>query len=61
MSSLFELTNEFNELYEMATSEDIDEQAFNDTLEGMMFELEQKSEGYIHVIERLDMEAKKAE
>ena len=58
--TLFELTNEFNELYEMATSEDIDEQAFNDTLEGMMFELEQKSEGYVHVLERLDMEAQKA-
>ena len=60
MSTLFELTNEFNQLYELATSDEVDEQAFNDTLEGMMFELEQKSEGYVHVLERLDMEARKA-
>ena len=60
MSTLFELTNEFNQLYELATSDEVDEQAFNDTLEGMMFELEQKSEGYVHVLERLDMEAQKA-
>lgn len=61
MSTLFELTNEFEKLYLMASDDVLDEQAFKDTLDGMMFELEVKGEGYINVINRLDMEARKAE
>lgn len=61
MSTLFELTNEFEKLYLMASDDVLDEQAFKDTLDGMMFELELKGEGYINVINRLDMEAKKAD
>lgn len=56
MSSLYELTNEFEILYELAASDD-DEQAFLDTLEGLKGELESKSGGYVHVINQLAMEA----
>lgn len=61
MSTLFELTNEFEELYHLASDDILDDQAFQDTLDGMMYELELKGEGYINVINRLDMEAKKAD
>jgi len=56
MSSLYELTGEFQALYELAISDD-DEQAFLDTLEGLKGELEAKSAGYVHVINQLTMEA----
>ena len=56
MSTLWNLTGEFQSLYELATEED-DEQAFLDTLEALKGELEVKAEGYVHVIKQLDMEA----
>lgn len=62
MSTLFELKSEFERLYLLASSDDEnDAEVFNDTLEGMIGELEIKSEGYVQVIQRLDMEAKKAD
>ena len=57
MSSLFEITAEFRALYDMATE---DEEAFADSLESLNFDLEQKSAGYVAVINRLEMEAAKA-
>ena len=56
MSSLYELTNEFEMLYELAASDE-DEQAFLDTLEGLKGELSAKAGGYVHVINQLAMEA----
>ena len=56
MSSLYELTGEFQALYEMAVNEE-DQQIFLDTLEGLKGELEAKSAGYVHVINQLMMEA----
>ena len=56
MSSLYELTGEFQALYELATNEE-DLQVFIDTLEGLKGELEAKSAGYVHVINQLMMEA----
>lgn len=56
MASLYELTGEFNALYELATSEE-DQQAFLDTLEGLKGELEAKSAGYVYIIKQLNMEA----
>lgn len=64
MSTLFEITNEFQELYEFATTAELgelDEQAYADTLNGLIGELEIKSSGYVAVINQLDMEQKKAE
>lgn len=62
MNNLFNIVGEFNELYEMATSEEEQaEQVFIDTLESLKGELTQKAAGYIAVMNRLDMEMKKAE
>ena len=56
MNSLFELTAQYNELYEMLTDESVDEEVVSDTLDGILGEIEVKSEGYVAVINRLDME-----
>lgn len=62
MSNLFNIVGEFNELYEMATSEEEQaEQVFIDTLESLKGELTEKAAGYVAVMNRLDMEMKKAE
>lgn len=55
-TSLYDITGEFLQLYEMAVDME-DEQAFLDTLEGLKGELEVKASGYVHVIKQLDMEA----
>lgn len=60
MSTLFEITAEFSDLYAMATADELDEQVFSDTLEALTGELEVKGAGYVSVINQLDMEAKKA-
>ena len=56
MSSLYELTGEFQALYEMAINDE-DPQAFIDTLEGLKGELEAKSADYVKIINLLMMEA----
>lgn len=56
MSSLYELTGEFQALYELAINDE-DPQAFLDTLEGLKGELEVKAGGYTRVINQLMMEA----
>lgn len=59
--TLFDIVGEFQDLYAMATSEEEQaEQVFIDTLDSIMGEIETKSEGYIAVINKLDMEQKKA-
>lgn len=54
MSSLYELTAECLSLYELA---DEDEQAFIDTLEGLMGEIGQKAANYVDLIDMMEMEA----
>ena len=62
MSNLFDIVGEFNELYQMATSEEEQaEQVFIDTLDSLKGELTEKAAGYVAVMNRLDMEMKKAE
>lgn len=56
MESLFALTAQYNELYDMLTDESVDEEVVVDTLDGILGEIEVKSEGYVAVINRLDME-----
>ena len=58
--TLFDIVGEFEELYALAVSDDVDEQIFTDTLEALTGELEVKGAGYVAVINQLDMEAKKA-
>ena len=60
--TLFDIVGEFQALYEMATSEDVQgEEAFIDTLESLSAELETKSGGYVAVINRLEAEQTKAD
>lgn len=56
--TLYELTDTYARLYELASSGDIDEQTFLDTLEAMDFtaDLEAKAEGYAKVITNLQGE-----
>ena len=60
-STLFDLADEYKQLYELAVSEDEEDyQVFLDTLEGLTGEIEMKAEGYTKVINRLSMEQEKA-
>lgn len=54
--TLYDIQSEFMQLYELATEEE-DEQAFLDTLEGLKGELEVKASGYVNVMKQLEMEA----
>ena len=60
MGTIFDITADFNALYEMATDPDCDEQAFQDTLEALTGELEVKGKGYVSVIKQLEMEMTQA-
>ena len=60
MGTLYDITAEFQELYELATDPECDEQVFNDTLESLMGELQVKSCGYVQVIKQIEMEQKQA-
>ena len=57
MSTLYELTEDYMNLLELAEDPDIDEQAFTDTLEGIEGALEDKAEGYAKVIRTLEGDA----
>lgn len=60
--TLFDIVGEFQELYDMATSEEEQaDQVFQDTLDSLKGELETKSNGYVAVMNRLEMEQKKAD
>lgn len=59
MSTLYALTAEYKQLLEFAREEEIDEQVFLDTLEGLEGEIEIKADGYAKVIKELEAEAKK--
>ena len=61
MSTLYEITNDLETLYEMATDPECDPQALSDTIEGVMGAIEVKSAGYVNVIKQLEMEQKQAE
>ena len=55
--TLYELTNDYMELLQMAEDPDIDEQAFLDTLEGIEGALEDKAENYAKAIRMLEGDA----
>ena len=60
MGNLFDITKEFQQLYELATDPEVDPDVFADTLEALTGELEVKGRGYVCVIKQLEMEAKQA-
>lgn len=55
MSTLYELSNEYLQLLEML-EDDVDEQVFKDTLEGIEGEIEIKADGYAKVMKQLEGE-----
>lgn len=57
MSTLYELTNDWMMLMEMAEDPDIEEDVFMDTLEGIEGEIEIKADGYAKVIRQLEHDA----
>lgn len=60
-STLFDLADEYKQLYELAVSEDEEDyQVFLDTLEGLTGIIEKKAEGYVRVMNRLEMEENKS-
>lgn len=54
MSTLYQLTDDYMELLELAEDPDIDPQAFADTLEALGGELEMKADGYARVMKELE-------
>lgn len=57
MSTLYELTNDWLMLMEMAEDPDIEEDVFMDTLEGIEGAIEDKADGYAKVIRQLEHDA----
>ena len=57
MSTLYELTSDYEALLTMAEDPDIDEQAFLDTLEGIDGAIEDKADNYARVIRTLEADA----
>jgi len=59
MSTLYELQEEYRNIYDMPAQGEIDEQTFSDCLEGICFDeqLETKAEGYAKVIRMLEYDA----
>ena len=57
MATLYELTDDYLALLEMAEDPDIDEQALKDTMEGIEGALEIKAEGYAKIIRMLEGDA----
>lgn len=56
MPRLFDLVGEYNELYDLMTDPEVDEDVLLDTLEGLEGEIEVKAEGYLNVMDRIGME-----
>ena len=57
MATLYQLTDDYLTLLEMAEDPDIDEQALKDTMEGIEGALEIKAEGYAKIIRMLEGDA----
>ena len=56
--TLYDLTNDYMELLQMAEDPDIDEQAFLDTLEGIEGALEDKADNYAKIMRMLEADTK---
>lgn len=54
MATLYELTNEFQQLLDMIEQGEYDEQVLADTLEGIGGEIEIKADGYAKVIKEIE-------
>lgn len=54
MATLYELTGQWQELYDMADDPEINPDVWFDTMEGLEGEIEVKAEGYAKVIKQLE-------
>lgn len=57
--TLYELTDDYRNLLEMAQNPDIDGQAIKDTLEAIQGDIEEKADGYAKVIKELSADTEK--
>lgn len=57
MSTLYELTAEYMALVDMADDPDVDEQVWQDTMEGIEGEIEIKADGYAKVIREIESQS----
>lgn len=57
--TLYELSDEMRQLYEMIEDPDVDEDALLDTMEGVEAELHDKADGYVFVMKELEADAEK--
>lgn len=57
--TLYEMTDNYKSVLEMAQNPDIDEQAIKDTLEAIQGDIKEKADGYAKVIKELDWEMDK--
>ena len=58
MATLYELTEEFHALMQMAEEQNLSQKDIEDTLEGIEYEIEEKAEAYAMVIRSLEEDAK---
>lgn len=56
MNELFNLIGQYQQVYDYLTDPDTDEQVVNDTLEGLMGEIEVNASQLVPMLNRLDME-----
>lgn len=59
--TLFDLTDEMQELYEMSTDPDIDPEVLENSIVSVISAIKIKSTGYANLIKQLEMEQKQAE
>ena len=59
MSTLYELTNEYQELLAMMEDPEVDPEVLTDTMEGIQGEIEIKAEGYVIIMKELEAQAEK--
>ena len=59
MATLYELTQEFQELLEIAQDPEVDPQVVADTMDGLSGEIEDKAEGYVIVMKDLEAQIEK--
>lgn len=61
MSALYEISTEFQQLFELAEEEDITMDVINDTFESLSYEFEEKAESCAVVMRSLEAEAESLE
>ena len=56
MNELFHIAQQYQEVYDMMTDPEVDDEVVKDTLEGLMGEIEVHASSLVPMIDRIDME-----